>query len=160
MIVIDVGCTYHPNADSVDYLLERFHPTVLYGFDPLVSERNDTVGDTRVILTASAAWVRDGTIRFARDGARSRINLTGEEQVPCFDFSSWLRAVPDSGNEIVLKIDAERAEYALLERLIADELDHRLARVLVEWHEGPFDWKRRQGSILDRISCPVEDWKL
>lgn len=148
MIVVDLGCYEHEVSDSVDYLVARFRPALLYGFDPLL-ERDHTrlVKRTRCVLRASAAWVHTGTLALHRNGTGTRVLEPGED-VPCFDLAEFVRDLPPT--RIVLKLDVEGAEYPLLERLHAQGLDSRLEVVLVEWH-------RPERVELD---CPVEEWTM
>ncbi len=41
-------------------------------------------------------------------------------EVPCFDLSRWIRDSFELTDEIILKLDVEGAEYAILDKLIRD----------------------------------------
>lgn len=143
-IVVDVGCKSHEAERSIEPLIERFKPNVIYGFDPHPQTQPGTYteGDTLVVITREAAWAYDGMVGYVVDGASSR--LDGERGVRCFDFAAWLGGLlaeePDA--EVILKLDCEGAEFELLARLRERGLLEGLARVLVEWH----------------FPCPVERW--
>lgn len=152
MIVVDVGCHPHGGEVSVAPLVDRFHPSLLYGFDPFpeLVEGVWPIGMTLGVFSRQAAWLHCGTVAYSTDGSRSRIG-TGLP-VACFDFAAWFAALPPTG--VILKLDCEGAEYVLLDRLITRGLDERLDLLLVEWHDKP----GAETQILDRISCPVELW--
>ncbi len=151
MIVVDLGCAPH-GMDSVAMLVDRFHPDVLFGFDPFLfttdtTERNGTV----CFLSSSAAWVYNGRLGFTRDGTASRVFEDGND-VACFDLAEFVQGVSDANqhaDRLVLKLDVEGAEYPLLEHLHATEVDELLELVLVEWHHT----ERRV-----ELACPVEEW--
>ena len=68
MIVVDLGCFPHRDEISIEPLVRRYRPDVLYGFDPwpaLVEGETEWKG-LRVILARKAAWIADGEIEFAR----------------------------------------------------------------------------------------------
>lgn len=148
MIVVDVGCADH-SAKSVDYLIGRFRPDELWGFDPYpeMEAADYWDGVTHVRTANEAAWTFDGTVGFTVAGDCSRVG-DGPVTVPCFDLAAWL-AVREEG--AIVKLDAEGAEYELVPHLIATGEDKRLNLLLVEWHDG-------DRGLTDELDCPVELW--
>ena len=158
-IVVDLGCFPHRDEISIEPLLERYRPTVLYGFDPwpgLVEGETEHAG-TRVVLARKAAWIEDGEVEFARvrglrgwDSTVMRAkNAQGEWtgsgdviRVPCFDFSSWLRGLPEPP---IVKLDVEGAEFPILEKLVEDGSDALVSELLVEWHDTSARSRRAKG---------------
>jgi FkbM family methyltransferase len=174
LIVVDLGCFPHREEISIEPLLQRHRPDVLYGFDPwpgLIEGETEAEG-TRVILERKAAWIEDGEIEFARvRGLRgwdstvmraknSRGEWSGRDEiirVPCFDFSAWLRGLPEPP---VVKFDVEGAEFPILERMVEDGTDALVAEVLVEWHDDKMaNFAQRKATLLDRLQCPVMPWE-
>lgn len=166
MIVIDVGCAKHrshqgEDTDSVRQLIARFHPSLLLGFDPAAKRSNRKIGDTRVRVTAAAAWTRTGTVPFVWDG-NPLVRRTDDalpdgtvfDLVPCSDLAEVIIGL-GSAEPIVLKLDCEGAEYELLTHLIQRDVDRLLELVLVEWH-GP---ALHANGITRTLACPVEVWK-
>jgi hypothetical protein len=150
VIVIDLGCATYGENDSVRYLVERFKPDALYGFDPVLSgpahERRD---GTNCTLAEFAAYTYTGTVGFLRNGTGSTLDDEADERVRCFDIAEFIAQLPET--DIVLKLDVEGAEYDILQRLRECGLDERLTLVLVEWH----------GSHEPiPLRCPVEEWPL
>lgn len=170
MIVIDVGCGRFGNDYSVERLLEDFHPDHLYGFDPQwtddMLERkpfdpSGPTGPTRamhILCQRMAAWVYDGWIGFKFDDAPLISRIQGSEvRVPCIDLARFIRELPE--DEIVLKLDAEGAEYELLEHLLETGEIKRVSRLLIEWHHRDEGKRRHAIEMALREHCQVEQWR-
>ena len=173
MIVVDLGCFPHRDEISIEPLIERYRPEVLYGFDPwpaLVEGETDLDG-TRVVLARKAAWTEDGEIEFAyvrglrgwdstvmRDkNSRDEWSRAKAIRVPCFDFSAWLSELPERP---IVKLDVEGAEFPILERLVAEGTDSLVAELLVEWHDSKMpSYSERKAALLADLRCPVSPWE-
>jgi FkbM family methyltransferase len=174
VIVVDLGCFPHRDEISIEPLIERFHPAVLYGFDPwpALVEGETVVGETRVVLRREAAWIGDGEVEFARvrglRGWDSTVMRDKNEKrewtgagdivrVPCFDFSAWLRELPPPP---IVKLDVEGAEFPILEKLVADGTDVLVAELLVEWHDDKMpEYSERRTALVEALRCPVAPWE-
>lgn len=169
-IVVDVGCFPHRDEISIEPLIRRYRPDLLYGFDPwpaLVEGEREFEG-TRVVLSRKAAWIEDGEIEFARvRGFRAwnstvmRAKATRGEwtdagdviRVPCFDFSAWLRELPEPA---VLKLDVEGAEFEILEKMVDEGTDLLVSELHVEWHDDRMPgFTARREALMARLRCPV-----
>ena len=162
-IVIDVGCARYGGDFSIERLIENFSPSVVYGFDPswedgmyVPPEDEDS---PLVIISDSAVWKYDGEVRFRREGLNGHISsLSNADATHCIDIAEFIRARPEEA-DIILKIDAEGAEYEILEHLIATGADERLTLAWVEWHRfGVPDPPRHRASIEERIKCEITEW--
>ncbi len=163
-IVVDLGCcSYERNGrleDSIQTLVKRFKPSVLFGFDPHPG-LPDAVGQvygTTVITSRRAAWTNDCNVGIALQGNCTHVDLDEVGGAQAFDIANWVRALPEA--RIVLKVDVEGAEYVLLPHLIAHGLMDRFSHVLVEWHSGEYanGYESDRDVILEAIDCPVEEW--
>jgi hypothetical protein len=165
-IVIDVGCASWETKDgkledSVLTLIQRFHPRVLFGFDPfpVVPDHIGVVEGTVVLTAQRAAWTHAGTEGYTL--SRNCSHIGGEDaQVACFDLASFLRSLP--GVETIMKIDIEGAEYELLPHLIRMDSLRNVSRILIEWHTGEYrndfeGWTKEK--IMEQLTCPVESWQ-
>jgi FkbM family methyltransferase len=174
LIVVDLGCFPHRDEISIEPLVRRYRPDVLYGFDPwpaLIEGETELEG-TQVILARKAAWIADGEIEFARvrglrawdstvmreKNSRSEWSGSGEIiRVPCFDFSSWLRTLPEPP---IVKFDVEGAEFPILEQMADTGADALVTELLVEWHDDKMvDFPERKAAVLARLQCPVTSWE-
>lgn len=179
-IVIDVGCARYGGDYSVERLIEEFQPDTLYGFDPHPSVPGQVVylnmgkldlesgglvppDGPNIILERKAAWVYDGTIGYLEDGLNS--TLTDREdapQVECFDLAEFIFDLTRRSSEapkIILKMDAEGAEYELLEHLISTGADELLELAWIEWHPKKMTLgERRRRGIERNIHCELAEW--
>lgn len=159
MIVVDVGCARYGPDFSIERLIEEFKPDVLYGFDPIEQAYSEHPfwrdhDGTNVEIIRKAAWTFDGEIGYLNPGLRGWISdRHGAPRVPCVDLARFVAELPDG--RTVLKIDAEGAEYELLEHLIAHGVDRRLELAWVEWHAPD----RGRESIEQRLACEVREWE-
>lgn len=164
-IVVDIGCATweKPNGlveDSILTLISRFHPRILFGFDPQpdMADGMGMVEGTLVLTSQRTAWTFNGSEGYTFDGNCSHVG--GEDaQTACFDLASFLKSLP--GVETIVKVDIEGAEYVLLPHLINGDALRNVSLLLVEWHDGKYrngfeGWEKER--ILDQLSCPVEDW--
>lgn len=166
-IVVDLGCCSYQRGnrleDSIQTLIKRFKPTLLFGFDhhPALTEGVGSVHGTTVITSRKAAWKHAGKIGLELQGNCTHVLASepSDQLVEAFDLAAWVLALPDV--KIVLKIDVEGAEYVLLPYLIDNLLINRFSRILVEWHKGKYanGYETDRASILDSIECPVEEWQ-
>jgi hypothetical protein len=164
-IVIDLGCISWQRdgwvEDSIETLVKRFAPTVLYGFDPHPALKDGVgpVHGTAVLTARRAAWTFDGEMGLELQGNCTHVDESVKETVACFDLATWIAALPE-GN-IVLKLDVEGAEYVLLPHLIERGVMGRIGRLLVEWHTEPTanGYETDRASIVSGIQCPIEEWK-
>lgn len=161
MIVIDVGCARYGGDYSIERLIEKFEPDILYGFDPswLPEMYDESAYKTTVIVSTEVAWTRKGVIPFLEDGLNGQIgDADFWPRLRCIDLARFIKRFP-TGGEIILKMDCEGSEYELLEHLMNTGVDERLSLAWVEWHpRGVLDPAERRASIERRIRCPLDEW--
>jgi hypothetical protein len=160
-IVIDVGCARYGGDYSIERLIEKFEPDVLYGFDPSWEpEMYDFASNpTPVIVSTEVAWTRRGLVPFMVDGLNGQVgDADFWPRLRCIDLARFIRNLPD-GDEIILKMDCEGSEYDLLEHLMNKGVDERLSLAWIEWHpRGVPDPVERRASIERRLRCQVDEW--
>lgn len=172
-IVVDLGCCSYQRGnqleDSIQALIKRFSPTVLFGFDPHpgLPDHVGHVYGTTIVTARRAAWTHNGKLDLELQGNCTHVRDTwsthgeGPQDIAAdaFDLAAWVKQLPDVN--IVLKVDVEGAEYVLLPHLIEQDLIGRFSRILVEWHTGPTanGYESDRESILAEIQCPVEEWQ-
>ena len=162
-IVIDVGCARYGGDYSIERLIEKFEPDVLYGFDPAwedsMYEPIINVYKTDVIVSREVAWIRNGQVRFMLDGLNGQVgDADFWPLVRCMDLARFIRRFP-TADEIILKLDCEGSEYDLLEHLIATGTDERLSLAWVEWHPRGTAWPaKKRASLENRLRCHVDEW--
>lgn len=170
-VVVDLGCADRGEWFSLPALANEYKPELIYGFDPspLLNVRIRKAAGVPVKLERKAAWIYDGTVTFDDSWIRGRQGPIGfapyvthsvgrvgtigegEDEVPCFDFSEWLRDHPGC----VVKMDIEGAEFGLLNHLFEHETAVLMSELVIEWHDAP---DKRQLKELKRLGVPVRDW--
>lgn len=174
MMVIDIGCATHGGDDSIGPLIEEFRPRTLWGFDPAVGEGHSYKRDgTKVVLLPEVAWTFDGAIGFQLAGLGGHIDVENDRAFNCFDLARLVHSIDD---EIVLKIDAEGAEYDLVPHLVAKDADLKIKLMLIEWHcdtckHGIWGDKHPDGCLADLeawierremtkqgVRCEIQEW--
>lgn len=168
MIVVDVGAMAYDRDESIAPLIDRFHPDVMFAFDPHpdFEEGVDHLDGSVVISRRLAAWTFGGDVPFAVEGIRSGIPACAREgsashsdpgekfgRARSFVLAAFLRTLPPP---LVLKLDVEGAEYPLLNQISANHVDERLALVLVEWHSE--ELAHDLYGPRPELQCPVEEW--
>lgn len=172
-IVVDIGSAQHGGDQSIPHLIREFAPDVLYGLDPQAREVSYEWGSTLVMERPWAAWTHHGTVGFEGEALRGHVSSHGT-QVPCVDLAEFLTAFRD--DEVLLKMDAEGAEYVLLPYLQETSVDAFLRLAWVEWHcpkcgTGWFSADDRCGrcefhepgkrSLLEgSMGCEMHQWNL
>jgi hypothetical protein len=133
-VVIDVGCATHGSDQSIGHLLDEFFPDVLIGYDPAAHRQTWTEKGTLISVFPMVAWTFDGQVRFQL--ARTSGHVTEDTAAPLFDCVDLAKVITKAqqrhGQPVVLKMDAEGAEYVLLPYLLEKGVTVDLA--WIEWH--------------------------
>ena len=162
MACIDVGCARYGGDYSIERLAQEFQPDFIYGFDPASDyEPRFSLDKTEVRVSKAAAWVHDGETGFKVAGLGGHVDSRSPSLVECVDLAGVIVDVYEKhGPGLVLKVDAEGAEYYLLEHLIAQGADELLELAWVEWHPGTIkDGVGRRMGIEASIGCALTEWR-
>ena len=73
-VVIDVGAARYDDVFSMERLIEEFHPTYLYAYDPNPSLALPDLDGTKIKLVHAAAWTHTGTVGYLESGAWSYLS--------------------------------------------------------------------------------------
>lgn len=155
--VIDVGCARYGGDFSVERLLEEFQPKTLIGLDPSPDVANvcEFVGDTLVMTFRAAAWTSFEAVVYHGGGLGGYVDLEPPgEWVHGFDLARLVKAF----SPVVLKMDAEGAEFVLLPHLIEQGADEHIALAWIEWHPAKGTAKARR-QIEKALRCEVTEWR-
>lgn len=143
---------------NVGAVLERFiiqYPDFeFFGFEPnidlipVISARLNKYQFSGALFN-KAVWVYDGTIDFylghhetstillgkvVHSSYNQQIDYANPRQVECIDFSQWVLCNFDKKDHIIVKMDIEGAEYAVLAKMIADHSIEFIDELIIEWH--------------------------
>jgi len=143
--------------------LQRRRPNILGLNFSAVSDHDGTAsfhiaGQKRGILRAEATSILP-------DFHEEEFIQERPYEVPAIDFSRWLKEVVARHTEadgskpfVVVKMDIEGAEYAVLEQLVHDGTITLVSELMVEFHTQQFDqnqrphYARREADIRDELS--------
>jgi FkbM family methyltransferase len=128
----------------------------------------------------SAIWVQDGTAFLYlatkwgpnhKGGSTllpghvrnvSEVDYSHPVTVECVDFSRWITKNLSKGDYIVVKMDIEGAEYAVLEKMLADGSIDYIDELIIEFHWQMNDTigRERHDSLVAALKGRVQitDW--
>ena len=168
-IFIDIGSF---KGEEIKWALE--HGYQVHAFEPNPRMRPFLEKyENLAKINYAAAWNRTGMIKlFEKNvewdsdmglsviGDKTNINKDSFIEVPCINIGKYLEGL---GRDIdILKIDAEGAEYIIIESILTHVNPSKIKRWLVEDHGGLiFDWHDHKHKILDKLKKKeviIEDW--
>jgi FkbM family methyltransferase len=144
-----IDCGAHC-GESILMAKQRFgEDTITISFEPVpyLAKQLKEIHkeDNSVYIQNSAVWIEDTTKKFFisdmyTDGSSllTSLNNLKEDQyveIPCFDFSSWLKNTFSQDDYIILKLDIEGAEYEVLNKMIEDKNMNLVNEFWGEWHD-------------------------
>ncbi|WP_207477534.1 FkbM family methyltransferase [Arenibaculum pallidiluteum] len=180
-VFIDLGA----NHGVVTEKFGREHPDFeLFTFEPNQALRNDIAAVAQklgrnIVHHSAAAWIRDGQISFFQSnedvastivsGKRehpqygfSQIDYSKHVTVPCVDISRWIVSAFTANDFIVLKMDIEGAEYAVLTKMIFDGSLGMVRELICEWHYDRYPHMTPEEHVMIRNKaaqiCKLVDW--
>lgn len=174
MIFVDLGAH---NGDTVEQfvswgqLFGDISDSTVYAFEPnpnfekewesVYERQSQHVKD--IVFEQTAAWIDDKGLEFSlwQESDIGSTVMPAKRNwyagkiigVPSFDFSEWLKQF--EGEEIVIKLDVEGAEYPILKKMISDGTDKLCKLIFIEWHAdkmGP-DYKQDEEFIKENLKC-------
>lgn len=124
--------------DKKDWKIYAFEP------NPRFIEQWEKISDEKTVFIQKAAWIKKDVMDFAVDQTDTPLGSTlmkgkvkiwdssPKIKVATFDLSAYLKRF--TKDFVVLKIDAEGAEFPILEKMIKDNTDKICDWLLVEFH--------------------------
>jgi len=74
----------------------------------------------------------------------------------CFDFSQWIKRFAD--DFVIVKFDAEGAEFPILNKMIDDGTYNIMDIALIEWHDGKMTGEYNRGEIINTLGKRYKQW--
>jgi len=133
LTVIDIGCAKYGGDESIPYLIEEFSPDLLWGFDPNAKDEQYELNGCKVTVEKKVVWTYSGVIGFNIAATSGRVDEKGHVRFPCVDILSLVNRAAGNG-EVIVKMDAEGAEYEILPHLRDNRTDRLLRLLWVEPH--------------------------
>lgn len=155
--VIDVGCAHYQSFKSIEHICDQdeFEVKFALGLDPRCEPDTYWYRDeTLVTMLDMAAWTSTGSAGFMEDALGSHVLEAGDgdRRVKTIDLAPLVRVF----SPVVLKIDAEGAEYPLLEHLLDQGITNLIHLAWIEWHGD----ESRAKPLIDRLECDYAEWRL
>lgn len=140
---IFLDCGYYIGKAIEYYAPFMDEDWVVYAFEPYTDldvEKTSARFPFKVNWVKKAVWTHDGETEF-RIGGRNdashidtiRTSTDPLKTVECIDFSRFVGELPE-GATIVCSMDIEGAEFAVLEKMLAEKTAQRLALLDIEFH--------------------------
>mgnify|MGYP001460204055 CR=1 FL=1 len=179
-VFIDCGAYDGCSAIKASILHPFIKEIISFEADPRMWTKEASIVST---LIPVAVWIYNGQIDFqiitknkyggqyagagslVEEKQQANKSMHREVQlikVPCIDLVDWIKKNYKSSDQIILKLDIEGAEYAILKKLIEEKLYYFINILYIEWHPkfSPFTAEvteeiRRE--TYEKFSN-VEDW--
>jgi FkbM family methyltransferase len=123
-----------PELSSFEDEVRRLHPGVVVQF----SSQAVWVDDGAASLFLATRWGpnhRGGsTLLEGHVRNQSDVDYANPVNVACIDFSQWIRHTFHKTDHIVVKMDIEGAEYAVLEKMLREGSIDYVSELIVEFH--------------------------
>lgn len=155
-IFIDCGAY---NGNSIKFFKDRYPGSQdfeIYAFEPNPS-RDILDRHPSVHFYRKAVWIFNGYVDFFNIYKHGKLilhrggsiikpskdddvfrckarDLAEPISVPCIDFCGWIKTNFDLADFIVLKMDIEGGEYAVIDNLISTKTYKYIKQLFVEWH--------------------------
>lgn len=134
-------------------------------FDGSITLNIETLPNTnyRTSVTGQATTVVD--LDLVHKNTPYGNTLSSQMEVSCIDFSAWVSKKCTQEDLVIVKLDIEGSEYAILEKMIEDETIKLVSEFYIEWHPGLFldnkSYLSRQISIekkLKEYNVKLNEW--
>jgi len=135
----------------------------IIGFEPDAADHGlyeKFLHDPLVKIDPRAVWSRDGHVGFDSDAGSLSSHVAGlpaachgpegfeRRTVPCVDFARFIMDHIVPGRvRLVVKLDIESAEYAVLPRLVETGAHRYIDELYVEWHHTVDGWRDKRAEI-------------
>jgi len=167
----DNGKVFHAFIVMSGYLDDKWE---IFAIEPNPNVIGQIPRFPNLTIIEKAMWTNDGTIDFYLDMAENRSSAgslfekdTSKPKlvtVESMDFSQWIKRNFTLNDYIILNMDIEEAEYAVLEKMLEEKTIQYIDRLFVEFN---YDHRKenliRKRKILKnikRMDVPVETSSL
>jgi FkbM family methyltransferase len=152
---------------SCEYEIYSFEPNPRYISFPKFENH---------IFYNKAVWVKDEVRDFYLDNTtrkKAGSSLMEEKttgnldkknpiKVKCIDIDKWIKENFDKDDHIILKLDIEGAEYAVLQHMIINGSLEYINEIFIEWHWHKIGLSKDDHvNLIKQIKIPItERWKV
>jgi FkbM family methyltransferase len=167
--LIDIGAF---NGDSVLHFISYHDIDSIDAYEPndMYTPIWDAISSfyPEVTFYPLAVWTRDSIIELDKRTDKHAMGSTmmknkhgygigSNKDVECIDV---LKILPPVYEKFCLKIDAEGAEYDILERIIYSGKSNQIDRLYVEWHGEKMDgdYSKREADLVEHFGNRIKLW--
>jgi FkbM family methyltransferase len=149
-VIIDCGAFNGCSILKFNQIINDFANHDVFCFEILPKYHQNLCNMQSIMNNVSyinkGVWIKNDTLPFflstiTDDGnslletkTSNNIDKQNPINVEVIDFSEWLLKNFNINDEIILKMDIEGAEYAVLEKMIRDESIKLISKLYIEWH--------------------------
>ena len=179
-IFIDCGAW---KGTSISFFREN-HPDAkdfeIYAFECHPKAQDDLRSVSNIKVIEKAVWICGGELPFylslvqkdvfqegstlIRQKITAWINRKEPVAVEGIDFSQWIKNELSPDDYIIVKMNIEGAEYAVLDKMIQDKTLNYIDKLYVQWHWHKINYNEAEHqAIVDRISSAgitLHGWEL
>lgn len=165
-VFLDVGAWV---GSSADFVRRTYGDDVkIYSFEP--DERNlywlNLLDDIEIVPCAVGRSDEYTVLRTGRNSVSSSMikekKIRGdivEKKVKKINFSRWIKENLQKEDYIICKLNAEGAEYEIVDALIKDDTIFWIDELLVDWHYAKIGMsEEKHAHFLGRIPIPHSGW--
>ena len=157
---IDCGTYFFQGLNEFERMYSFDNSWKVYSFEANPTIYKETFGKQKnksyeLVHQNKAVWIEDGEIEISVEGKDKRgcsstvlenppkydkawgsIHMWNNKQkVPCFDLDAFIKDISKNSEKIIVKIDVEGAEFAILDKIIKNETHKLIDDLYVEFHE-------------------------
>lgn len=175
-IFLDLGCH---NGQTIEQFFNWYKligdPSEfeVYGFDingSFEGKWEDILNKyPNVTFYQKAIWIKDGDIAsymYKNDESSTVVEgKTGYQYakqrfVEAIDFSQWLKDNVEKKDKVIVKMDIEGAEFAVLKKVIEDGTDELIDKLLIEFHDSKIsvDYRPDRELIENHFKKKLVHW--
>lgn len=124
--------------------LRHWHAWDVYAFEANPALIPEITRFPHVHIVDKAIWTEDGSVEFFVGATTQSSSILGHKstgdlarapiRVPSVDFGRWLRDNVTRDDYVMVKLDIEGAEYAVLDKMLLDGSVELVDKFLIEFH--------------------------
>lgn len=164
--------TFEANPVTYEVFMKKYYSSISY-----VTPHNEAISDHDGTITVNLEKPpNEGETGMGSSvisleewnpwGLIDRQHFQTQKEVPCIDFSRFIKENFNKEDNIIIKMDIEGSEYATLEKMIKDKTIEYVNHLSVEWHSRYFTNKeeiqKREEKILKKLQTydlKLESWR-
>lgn len=146
----------YPNVAAINVAISDTDGKLILNLEQPPREGETGMGSSAISLDKWNPW-----------NTEDREHFKTQVEVPCIDFSKFIKQNFTPEDNIIIKMDIEGSEYCVLDKMIADDTISYVNHIFIEWHSRFFtnteEMQQKEISLREQLSSydglKVEYWK-